>query len=572
MFRNTATTREFQAGLNTEQTRRQRQDQSLSLRRKEREMKLQNKRQRILKNNSPKTCHSKTETETEQSLLNKLPQYVKGIFTEHKATIFECVRSIRQLLAFQHAPPIKQVVDCGIIDRVISFLQWTQCPKLQFEAVWILTNIASSTTAEYTATIINKGCIHSLLKLLKCANYALRDQSLWCLGNIAGESKELRNLLIKHDILSHILCICKEDFNAEHVANYSGTKTTGIQQYQSMFDLLTWLVLNLCRYGGGANDEYTAQILECLHYSFLREEQMNNGKHTEISQNIAWTFKYITQSIDWEQNCIETADFMFKQGLTSKLVNLLFSNNTSVKQAALKAVGDIVTSSNDKYTQQCIDGGLLKALHHLLTNQSANERILKEILRTISNITAGTKTQILAVMRANILPFSMEILNKGVSALAGEALWSLSNSSMYCADSVEILKYLMECELFEALCSFLTKYMKSQYSDRIMTVALECIENILACDDWKTHRFAIDFESNGGVDFLEYLQCEENVSQELYEKVSAMIQKYFNDEDDDDLIVGGDHATEFNIQSKVVDNQFVFGVNQDIARCNQFSF
>merc|ERR1712129_580538 len=144
-----------------------------------------------------------------------------------------------------------------------------------------------------------------------------------------------------------------------------------------------------------------------------------------------------TQSIDWEQNCIETADFMFKQGLTCKLVNLLFSNNTSVKQAALKAVGDIVTSSNDKYTQQCIDGGLLNALHHLLTNQSANERILKEILWTISNITAGTKTQILAVMRANILPFSMEILKTTpFHDAAGEAVWALSNSSMHCKDSV----------------------------------------------------------------------------------------------------------------------------------------
>merc|ERR1712241_876033 len=128
---------------------------------------------------------------------------------------------------------------------------------------------------------------------------------------------------------------------------------------------------------------------------------------------------------------------MYKQGLLQKLIKLLFSSQLCVKQAALKAIGDIVTSPRDKYTQHCVDCGLLDALFHLLTNRNANERILKEMLWTISNITAGTKAQVLLVIQANILPFLLEILNNGVSKCASEALWGLSNTSQYCQESVE---------------------------------------------------------------------------------------------------------------------------------------
>merc|ERR1712176_572856 len=101
----------------------------------------------------------------------------------------------------------------------------------------------------------------------------------------------------------------------------------------------------------------------------------------------------------------------------------------------MKAVGDIVTG-NDIYTQQCIDNGLLNALYHLLTEPDQNECFLKEILWTISNITAGTKQQIIAVIKANIFPFLMEIIKNGKKNYAAEALWACSNATAYKAENI----------------------------------------------------------------------------------------------------------------------------------------
>ena len=42
-----------------------------------------------------------------------------------------------------HYPPIDLVIQTGLVPRFTSYLSCDSCPELQYEAAWVLTNIAS---------------------------------------------------------------------------------------------------------------------------------------------------------------------------------------------------------------------------------------------------------------------------------------------------------------------------------------------------------------------------------------------------------------------------------------------
>ena len=62
------------------------------------------------------------------------------------------------------------------------------CSKIVFEAAWALTNIAST---DFTNVVA--GAIPKLVQLLMHGDANVREQSAWCLGNIAGDSPVLRD-------------------------------------------------------------------------------------------------------------------------------------------------------------------------------------------------------------------------------------------------------------------------------------------------------------------------------------------------------------------------------------------
>lgn len=72
---------------------------------------------------------------------------------------------------------IQKVIDSNVVHRLIDFLDERYGHRLQFEACWCLTNIATG-TAENIQCITEKGAVPIFVKLMASEYKPLRDQVL----------------------------------------------------------------------------------------------------------------------------------------------------------------------------------------------------------------------------------------------------------------------------------------------------------------------------------------------------------------------------------------------------------
>jgi hypothetical protein len=109
--------------------------------------------------------------------------------------LLNAVKDLRRLLSVERNPPVDLIIDAGALPYFVAFLTNNEYPMLQFEAAWALTNIASTSRTQDVANCEN--AVPSLVKLLYSPSGNVREQAIWCIGNIAGESVAFRDGILR---------------------------------------------------------------------------------------------------------------------------------------------------------------------------------------------------------------------------------------------------------------------------------------------------------------------------------------------------------------------------------------
>uniref|UniRef100_A0A158Q8R1 Importin subunit alpha n=1 Tax=Elaeophora elaphi TaxID=1147741 RepID=A0A158Q8R1_9BILA len=418
----------------------------------------------------------------------------------------ECPEEIEEALDFYRrrfrtsdaSDVADEIVALNLIPRIVDLLQTGSTFNIRRTATHVVGAIVSICSM-HTEAVVKSGVVPHLIDLINNPDHEIRELTLFALGNIAGECCQYRDLCISHGMAEKMTMVP------------DGTMTLMEAR------CAVWAASNLCR---GKDPPVDLEKIAVLLPLF------NEALYSSDSLIISDACRAFGRLLD------ATPESSYKDILKPSTIECLVEHmgnpNSKISLAALLAVGNIV-SGDDEQTQSVLNcANALNYIHRLLLD--GEQKTKREVCWVLSNITAGTSSQIQTIFDAGIIPSLIQILKTETFQVRSEACWVIANAIS--GGNREHISQIVREGALIPLSDMLTVMDCS-----VVVVVLKALAEILDCGEYckvdGQNPYATRLEELNVIDKLEFLMLSANT--EIFFKACAIMEKYYLREDDEDI-------------------------------------
>eukprot|EP00475_Leptophrys_vorax_P038575 TRINITY_DN6827_c0_g1_i4.p1 TRINITY_DN6827_c0_g1~~TRINITY_DN6827_c0_g1_i4.p1 ORF type:complete len:439 (-),score=90.35 TRINITY_DN6827_c0_g1_i4:263-1579(-) len=287
---------------------------------------------------------------------------IRKCSVSNKKQRLQGLTQIRALLCDENEPNVVQnVVESGVVPGLVELLNEGGDVDVQLEAIWILGCVATG-TSDQTRVVVKAGALPQLSRLLRSKQHAgsnVREKVLWTLGNIAGDSVQLRNKVLKSCPTSVIL---------DSIRSAGG----------SFNKVGAWLISNM---SAGDPAPSAMQISPVIPFVLeLLESKEDDG----VLLDATCAFRNLCGN----ENLSSTTggDELVTPQTCKMLVNLMQHKSGNISEAALSAACKIASKGNQE-RQMLLDAQILPALERNIVTHKRKRR--EETCKCLLILAAG---------------------------------------------------------------------------------------------------------------------------------------------------------------------------------------
>lgn len=378
----------------------------------------------------------------------------------------------------KHWELLETLIEFGLLNAIDEKFLDSESIELQIEGVWIIANVSS----EHADDVIESEIYKTLLNLLMTAE--LSEGCLRTIANISAENDAIRESLLQHRLLYHIISLRHTEPPLE------------------VHQLIALILLNITKLTGLSND-HVLQILPLLN-KYLQNDDF------DILHSSLWALHNL-------MNNVANKKLFTTYGTIQLLVGVLKGSHTKCAAMAL----DMLTHLTDSLDDHCINN-LFSLIANLLKSEGGTKKT-KEVLHFILLITEDRQCWKIILDNTNLLEKILDLMATENIGIVEEAMKIISLIAT--RGNYEDVKKVINKKVIESMCNLLTE---DQNTD-LLIITLETLDVVMSKAEGFLNYIIFVIEECGGQDKLETLMLHFN--QKIGDDATNILAQFFIDDD-----------------------------------------